>query len=253
MRQVDTFSLGVSGLDWYALTGGAQGAQSISKFKLLRVVRVLRLVKLARLLRASRMLKRWETRIAVNYGVLQVLRIGFYTLVLAHWTACLWSLQTGAARMSGGRMRALRGVHTPCWPMGGTPFTLGGPLRVCFSLVVCVNVRSLSLCADTLCPRSPQSCATTSLTPGSSLTTTASCPSIARLIRRTSMRQAARRIGCACPPPTCTPRASIGRSRPPPRSAMVTSPPRTATRLSSGLPLSSCSPPLSGCAAPPLA
>ena len=60
----------------------------------MRVVRVLRLVKLARLLRASRILKRWETRVAINYGALQIAKMGFYAVVLAHWSACVWHLQT---------------------------------------------------------------------------------------------------------------------------------------------------------------
>ena len=74
--------------------GGADDGTSISKFKILRVVRVLRLVKLARLLRASRILKRWETRVAINYGALQIAKMGFYAVVLAHWSACVWHLQT---------------------------------------------------------------------------------------------------------------------------------------------------------------
>ena len=46
----------------------------LSRFKLIRVMRVIRLVKLLRLLRASRMLARWETRVAVNYAVVSLSR-----------------------------------------------------------------------------------------------------------------------------------------------------------------------------------
>ena len=66
----------------------------IAQRPLLRIVRVLRLVKLARLLRASRILKRWETRVAINYGLLQIIRVGFLTVALAHISACIWALQT---------------------------------------------------------------------------------------------------------------------------------------------------------------
>jgi hypothetical protein len=48
------------------------GAEVLARFKALRVLRVFRLVKLVRLLRASRLLKRWETRISINYATLQV-------------------------------------------------------------------------------------------------------------------------------------------------------------------------------------
>ena len=93
---IDAFSQGVSGLDWYSISSHAEeaGTAGISKLKVLRVVRVLRLVKLARLLRASRILKRWETRVAINYGILQIVKVGFFTLALAHLSACVWSLQT---------------------------------------------------------------------------------------------------------------------------------------------------------------
>ena len=92
---LDAFSQGVSALDWYAISqDGETGTAGLSKFKLLRVVRVLRLVKLARLLRASRILKRWETRVAINYGMLQIMKVGSFTIALAHISACIWSLQT---------------------------------------------------------------------------------------------------------------------------------------------------------------
>ena len=95
---IDVFSQAVSGLDWYAITqnGDSVGAGGVefSKFKLLRIVRVLRLVKLARLLRASRILKRWETRVAINYGMLQIIKVGSFMMALAHLSACVWSLQT---------------------------------------------------------------------------------------------------------------------------------------------------------------
>ena len=31
---------------------------------------------------------------AINYGMLQVTKVGFFTVALAHWSACVWSLQT---------------------------------------------------------------------------------------------------------------------------------------------------------------
>lgn len=79
---LDVMSVLVSGLDVVALfdagggtetTTDAQGrvtttsaASNVSKLKVLRVLRVFRLIKLARLFRASRIAKRWETRVAIN-------------------------------------------------------------------------------------------------------------------------------------------------------------------------------------------
>lgn len=103
---IDVVSIGVSSFDFYSVTQGASRtvtddggvvvmqADVISKFKLLRIVRVLRLVKLLRIVRASRILKRFETRVSINYGVLQILRIGSIAIAVAHLAACMWSLQT---------------------------------------------------------------------------------------------------------------------------------------------------------------
>ena len=66
----------------------------LSSLLLFRVVRVLRLIKLIRLLRAARLLKRWETRVSVNYGQLQLYSCLAGTLFAAHWFACFFSLAT---------------------------------------------------------------------------------------------------------------------------------------------------------------
>ena len=66
----------------------------IGRLKALRVIRCTRLAKLTRLLRASRMLKRWETRVSINYAVLGLCRSLVYYLMLAHWSACALVLPT---------------------------------------------------------------------------------------------------------------------------------------------------------------
>ena len=60
----------------------------------LRVVRVLRLVKLLRLLRGQRLLKRWETKVSIDYGKVELGKAMLLTLLFAHWSACVWMLQT---------------------------------------------------------------------------------------------------------------------------------------------------------------
>jgi len=46
-----------------------------------------------RLMRASRMLKRYQTRISINYSLLSLMKSGFMIALVAHWMACAWALQ----------------------------------------------------------------------------------------------------------------------------------------------------------------
>jgi len=105
---IDVVSIATSAFDVYALAvvpamaaDGASATSStdeetralLSRLKILRTIRVLRLVKVVRLLKTSRMLKRWETKVSINYGVVAITRVGFFTICLAHWSASLWTLQ----------------------------------------------------------------------------------------------------------------------------------------------------------------
>ena len=67
---------------------------NVSKLKALRVLRVLRLIKLLRLLRMSRIIKRWESKVAINYAAAAIVRVLVSLLLWAHLCACLWTLQT---------------------------------------------------------------------------------------------------------------------------------------------------------------
>ena len=46
-----------------------------------------------RILRGSRIFKRWETRVSINYGVLAMVRAILMLLFCAHWAGCIWGLQ----------------------------------------------------------------------------------------------------------------------------------------------------------------
>ena len=70
---------------------------SLSKLKAFRVLRILRLVKLLRLLRGMALLKRWETRVSVDYGMLSIISAGFGVVLCSHWSACVWAVQAGFA------------------------------------------------------------------------------------------------------------------------------------------------------------
>mmetsp|Transcript_23740 Transcript_23740/g.47369 ORF Transcript_23740/g.47369 Transcript_23740/m.47369 type:complete len:853 (-) Transcript_23740:227-2785(-) len=74
--------------------GTSTGSGFLNRLKAFRVIRVFRLVKLVRLLRASRMLRRWETHISINYATLTLCLACAAYLVIAHWGACVLLLPT---------------------------------------------------------------------------------------------------------------------------------------------------------------
>jgi len=69
-------------------SAGAEAAESLSQLKILRVIRLLRLAKLLRVVRASRMLKRWETKLALSYAMMTLIKFAILVSTLAHWIAC---------------------------------------------------------------------------------------------------------------------------------------------------------------------
>merc|ERR1711959_637010 len=56
-------------------------SDEIAKLKLVKVVRLLRLLKLMRVLRGSRLFKRIEVRVAINYAKLALFRYGLLMVV----------------------------------------------------------------------------------------------------------------------------------------------------------------------------
>ena len=96
---LDFMSISVSAFDYLALESVAQGLKggtsgSLGAIKALRVLRALRLIKLLRLVRASRILKRWEVRVAINYALLEIATLIGKIMLSCHifaWcaTACL--------------------------------------------------------------------------------------------------------------------------------------------------------------------
>ena len=85
---LDVFSIGVSGFDIFSPDNS-----STQRFKALRAVRVLRLLKLLRLLRGSRIFKRWEMRLSINYALLSIVNICVMLAFVCHLFACIWGLQ----------------------------------------------------------------------------------------------------------------------------------------------------------------
>lgn len=89
---LDVFSIAVSGFDFMSLGGNCGGGTS--SFKVFRIIRVARLIKLVRLARSSRIMKRLESRFAINYNQLALIKCMVGLIIAGHWFACIWGLIT---------------------------------------------------------------------------------------------------------------------------------------------------------------
>ena len=85
---VDLVSVGVAGFDIFSPTSGP-----LAKFKGFRAIRVLRLVKLVKLVNASRIFKRWEMRLSINYAKLSIAQVLIGLVFCCHLFGCVWGLQ----------------------------------------------------------------------------------------------------------------------------------------------------------------
>ena len=97
-------------------SGSASRATNLSAFKVLRVLRALRLIKLLRLLRGSRILKRWEVRIAINYAMLEMATLIGKICFACHLFACIWALQ---ASFSESKLDTWMGAGGYCYSCAG--------------------------------------------------------------------------------------------------------------------------------------
>jgi hypothetical protein len=91
---IDITSIGVASVDYIALF---QSSNELSDLRVLRTLRVLRLIKLVKLLTASKIIRRYEVKVAINYAALSLFKCIVGMLLLSHWFACIWALQTSFA------------------------------------------------------------------------------------------------------------------------------------------------------------
>ena len=96
---VDLVSVLTGVVDILMVTPMAQGegTGALEQLRILRVLRVLRLVKLVRLLKTSRLLKRWQSAIALDFSTQTLLSCLITYLVAGHWFACILVLTTTVA------------------------------------------------------------------------------------------------------------------------------------------------------------
>lgn len=84
---LDAFSISTSIFDLLPEGGAAKD------LIVLRAVRVLRLAKLIRLARGSRIFKKWELRVTINYSYMSLANIMTLIIISCHWLACVWGLE----------------------------------------------------------------------------------------------------------------------------------------------------------------
>ena len=103
-------------LDFFSVSTSAfdiAGNDETSGLMGLRAARVLRLSKLVRLSRGSRIFKRWEMRVSINYSYLSLANISTGIVLVSHWFACIWGLQ---AQFTGNMLGAWPGATGYCVP-----------------------------------------------------------------------------------------------------------------------------------------
>eukprot|EP00946_MAST-07B_sp_MAST-7B-sp1_P005219 g5219.t1 len=66
----------------------AETAAVVEQLVVLRVIRLLRLVKLLRVFRASRVVRRWESKLALSYAVMSLIKFFILVATMSHWIAC---------------------------------------------------------------------------------------------------------------------------------------------------------------------
>ena len=87
---LDFFSILTSIFDFI---GGGEREGEAGKLKVLRAVRTLRLMKLIKLARGSRLFKRWEMKMSIDYSYLTLASLMVVILLTCHWVSCIWGLQ----------------------------------------------------------------------------------------------------------------------------------------------------------------
>lgn len=98
---IDILSIAVAAVDYVGISSQSSGEEEggsatsdVDSLRSLRVLRALRLIKLSKLISGQKIIKRYETRVAINYAAISLLRCLLGMMMLSHWMACIWGLQT---------------------------------------------------------------------------------------------------------------------------------------------------------------
>lgn len=78
---IDLLSIGVASIDYLPLlrdTDSAlsdNGGSEVDNLRTLRILRALRLIRLSKLITGQRIIKRWETKVAINYAAISLVKV----------------------------------------------------------------------------------------------------------------------------------------------------------------------------------
>jgi len=87
---VDLISILPFDIIMLAQRSDSQSVSSLQQAKILRCLRLMKLVKLIRILRTSRLMQRWQNKLAVSFAVQKALKFSTLLLSCSHWMACVW-------------------------------------------------------------------------------------------------------------------------------------------------------------------
>ena len=90
-----------------------------SSTNLLRLVRLMRCIKMIRLVRASRLVKRWQTKVPMSHATMSMTKCLIAIAFFGHWFACVWTLQTSFADSRLDTWLNQLGSHQWCLPTPG--------------------------------------------------------------------------------------------------------------------------------------
>ena len=94
-------------------------SNDVTQLNLLRVIRLVRCIKMVRLLRASRLFKRWQSRLPISHGMQAMSKCIVAIVMFGHWFACVWTLQTSFAETRLDTWLGRGGGHVFCTPTPG--------------------------------------------------------------------------------------------------------------------------------------
>lgn len=107
---IDVMSVAVASVDFISIAS-EHGNGDLDNLRTLRILRALRLIKLSKLLTGQRILKRWETKVAINYAAISLFKCLIGMLLVSHWFACIWGMQ---ASLESSKMHTWLGSFDLC-------------------------------------------------------------------------------------------------------------------------------------------
>ena len=121
---LDVVSVSISAIDIYVVAAsgsnsGGGGDDALDNLRMLRVVRVLRffrVLKLLRVMRAAKVFATWESKVAIDYNTLQLVKSITAAFVVSHWIACIWIMQAFIFQIDAPLRSWLTDSYPYCWP-----------------------------------------------------------------------------------------------------------------------------------------